>query len=120
MSARSVTSDVADLATKFRQATAELTIRDVSRAGLRQHLSNAAGPLGLSVYVGTIANVGLNSGGGDQVQFNDPATNTGYVSEWPQWAFGLAQAALLAGKEVLLVANGDPFGSNLLNVLILS
>jgi hypothetical protein len=120
VSAMSVTSDVADLATKFRQATAELTIRNVSQAGLRQHLSDAAGPLGLSVYVGTIANVGLNSGGGDQVQFDDPATNTGYVSEWPQWAFGLAQAALLAGKEVLLVANGDPFGSNLLNVLILS
>jgi hypothetical protein len=37
------TSDVADLATKFRQATAELTIRDVSRVGLHQHLSDAAG-----------------------------------------------------------------------------
>ena len=116
----SVTSDAADLAAKFQHATAELTIRDVSRAEVRQRLSDAADPLGLSVYVGTIANVGLNSGGGDQVQFDDQATNTGYVSEWPQWAFGLAQAALLAGKEVLLVANGDPFGSNLLNVLILS
>jgi hypothetical protein len=115
----SVTSDVADLAAKFQQATAELTIRDVSRAGLQQHLSNVAGPLGLSIYIGTIGNVGLNSSGGDQVQFDDSATNTGYASAWPQWAFGLAQAALLAGKEVLLVANGAPFGSNLLNVLIL-
>ena len=116
----SVTSEVADLAAKFQQATAELTIPDVSRARLREQLAGAAGPLGISVYVGTIANVGQNSVGGNQVQFDDPATNTGYVSEWPQWAFGLAQAALLAGKDVLLVANGDPFGSNLLDVLILA
>jgi hypothetical protein len=116
----SVTSDIADLAAKFQQATAELTIPDVSRAGLRERLANAAGPLGVSVYAGTIANVGQNSGGGNQVQFDDAATNTGYVSAWPQWAFGLAEAALLAGKEVLVVANGVPFGSNLLSVLILS
>ena len=31
-----------------------------------------------------------------------------------------AQAALLAAKEVLVVANGLPFGSSLLTVLILS
>jgi hypothetical protein len=116
----SVTSDAADLAAKFQQATAELTIPDVSRGKLREQLANAASPLGISVYVGTIANVGQNSGGGNQVQFDDQATNTGYVSTWPQWAFGLAEAALLAGKEVLLVANGTPFGSNLLNVLILA
>jgi hypothetical protein len=116
----SVTSDTADLAVKFQQATAELTIRDTGRTQVRDHLANAAGPLGISVYVGTIANIGLNASSGNQVQFDDPATNTGYVSEWPQWAFGLAQAALLAGKEVLLVANGDPFGANLVDVLILA
>ena len=116
----SVTSDLADLAAKFQQGTAELTIPGVSRARLREQLANAAGPLGISVYVGTIANVGQNSGGGNQVQFDDPSTNTGYASAWPQWAFGLAKSALLAGKEVLLVTNGVPFGSNLINVLILS
>jgi hypothetical protein len=116
----SASSDVADLAAKFQQATAELTIPDVRRARLRDQLANAAGPLGISVYEGTIANVGETSSGGNQVQFNDPATNTGYGSAWPQWALGLAQAALLAGKEVLLVANGLPFGSNLLSVLILA
>ena len=56
--------------------------------------------------------------GGYQVGFTDAATNSGYYSAWPQWAFGLAQAALLAGKDVQLVANGLPFGSNLLNVTI--
>lgn len=54
------------------------------------------------------------------MQVDDPATNTGYSSDCPQWAFELAQAALLAGKKVLLVANGNPFGSNLVTVLILS
>ena len=115
-----VTGDVAELAVKFQQATAELTIPDVSRARLRDHLAIAVGPLGISVYVGTIANVGGDFSGGNQVQFDDPATNTGYASAWPHWAFGLAQVALLTGKKVLVAANGDPFGGNLLSVLILS
>jgi hypothetical protein len=54
------------------------------------------------------------------VQFNDTSSNTGYSSAWPQWAFELAKDALLAGKDVWVIANGDPFGSNLLDVLILS
>ena len=116
----SVTSDIGGLAAKFQQATAELTIPDVSRARLREQLANAAGPLGISVYVGTIANAGQNSGGGNQVQFDDPATNTEYASAWPPWAFGLAQVALLTGKKVMLAAHGDPPGGNLLSVLTLS
>ena len=115
-----VTGDVAALAAKFQQATAELTIPDVNRGRLRDHLATAVGPLGVSVYVGTIANVGGDSSGGNQVQFDDPATNTGYASAWPHWAFGLAQVALLTGKKVLLAASGDPFGANLLSVRILS
>ena len=115
-----VTSTTTDLAAKFHRATAELKIQDVSRAKVAARFAHAAAPLGISVYLGTIANVGRNSSGGNQVQFDDPATNTGYVSEWPQWAFGLAEPALLGGKEVLLVANGDPFGVNLVDVLILA
>ena len=115
-----VTGDVAELAVKFQQATAELTIPNVSRARLRDHLAIAVGPLGISVYVGTIANVGGDFSGGNQVQFDDPATNTGYASAWPAWAFALAQVALLTGKKVLLAASGDPFGANQLSVRILS
>ena len=118
--AMTVSSHAADLAAKFHQATTELKIRDVSRAKVQKQFANAAAPLGISVYLGTIANVGRNSGGGNQVQFDDTASHTGYVSEWPQWAFGLAEPALLGGKEVLLVANGDPFGVNLIDVLILA
>jgi hypothetical protein len=115
-----VTGDVAELATKFQQATAELTIPNVSRARLLDRLAVAVGPLGVSVYVGTIANLGGDSSGGSQVQFDDIATNTGYASAWPSWAVGLAQVALLTGKKVLLAARGDPFGANLLSVRILS
>ena len=115
-----VMGEVAELAAKFQQATAELTIPNVSRARLQDRLTVAVSPLGISVYLGTIANLGGDASGGNQVQFDDTASNTGYASAWPPWAFGLAQVALLTGKKVLLAAHGDPFGANLLSVLILS
>jgi len=103
----SVTSDTADLTAKFQQAVGELTIQDPHPARLHQRLTAAAAPLGFSVYVGNY-----------QVQFNDTSANTGYSSTWPQWAFELAKDALLGGKGVWVIANGDPFGSNLLDVFI--
>jgi hypothetical protein len=113
-----VTTDVTDLAAKFQRATAELKITGTSRDELHREMTRAASPLGATIYIGTIFAVGGDSTGGNQVQFSDPATNTSYSSAWPQWGFDLAQAALLAGKEVMLVASGEPFGSNLFNVLI--
>jgi hypothetical protein len=116
-----VTNEVTDLAAKFQQAFGELTIPDVSRDSLREQLANAAGPLGVMHYGGTIAAVGESAPGGNYlVQFNDAITNSAYYSAWPQWAYGLAQAALLADKDVMLVANGLPFGSNLIAMLIAS
>jgi hypothetical protein len=116
----SVTSDVADLMARVQQATGEMKILNATRAQLRERLTDAASPLGISVYVGTIATAGEYSDGSYWVQFDDTSTNSGYASAWPQWAFELAQSALLAGKEVLLLANGDPFGSNLVLVLLMS
>jgi hypothetical protein len=119
--AMAATSDVTDLAAKFQQAFAELTIPDVSRDRLREQLANAAGPLGIMHYGGTIAAVGESAPGGNYlVQFNDLITNSAYSSAWPPWAYGLAQAALLAGKGVIVVANGLPFGSNLVALFIAS
>ena len=115
-----VTRGVTGLAATFQQATAELTIPGGSRDRLREQLANAADPLDQSIYTGTIDSVGENSVGGYVVGFTDTATNSGYYDLWPQWAFGLAQAALLAGKDVQLVANGLPFGANLVNVQISS
>jgi hypothetical protein len=116
----SVTSDTADLTAKFGKAIGELTIQDPNPARLQQRLASAAAPLGISVYVGTIAFAGQDSSGNYQVQFNDTSSNTGYSSTWPQWAFELAKDALLAGKDVWVIANGNPFGFNLLDVFILS
>lgn len=116
----SVTSETTRLAERFQQATAELTVPGVSRDRVREQLANAANPLDLSLYTGTIASVGEDSAGGYWVQFDDTDTNTGYAGAWPQWAFGLAQTAMLAGKDVWLTANGLPFGANLTNVTILS
>jgi hypothetical protein len=42
----------------------------------------------------------------------------GFASTWPEWAFGIARDSLLYGKKVWVLANGDPFGSNLVNVLL--
>jgi hypothetical protein len=117
----SATSKVTGIkAARFQQATAELTIPGGGRDRLREKLANAADPLGMSIYTGTIYSVGESSASRFSVYFIDTATKIGYYDLWPQWAFGLAQAALLAGKDVQLVANGVPFGANLLNVAILS
>lgn len=116
----SVTSDTADLTAKFQQAIGELTIQDPNPVRLQQRLTDAAASLGLFASVGTIAFAGQDSSGNYQVQFNDTRSNTGYSSAWPQWAFELAKDALLAGKDVWVIANEYPFGPNLLDVLILS
>ena len=82
-----------------------------------QHIANALTNLAVDSYIGTVAFAGQNSTGGYQVQFN--TSNSGYSSTWPQWAFELAKSALLSGKQLWVIANGLPFGSNLLTVLIL-
>jgi hypothetical protein len=111
-------SALAELSARFEQATAELTIPDVSGPATSRRLTDIAAQAGLGSFFGTIAFVGESSSGSFEVQFNDTGTNTGYSSTWPQWAFELAKAALLGGKHVLVLANGDPFGSNLVSVLV--
>jgi hypothetical protein len=81
-----------------------------------QQIANALDSLAVDTYLGTVAFAGQTSTGSFEVQFN--SGNSGYSSFWPQWAFGLAQSALLSGKSLFVVANGLPFGSNLLTVLI--
>ena len=45
-------TELADLTARLQQATAELTIREVSGASLQVRLVEAAIPLGMSVYLG--------------------------------------------------------------------
>ncbi len=92
----------------------------MGRPQLPQHLLDVAAQVGAQAFVGTIALAGQDSSGNYEVQFNDTNANIGYASEWPQWAFELAKTALLASKQVLLLAGGDPFGFNLASVAILA
>jgi hypothetical protein len=83
-----------------------------------QNIANALDTLAVDSYIGTVAFAGENSSGIYQVQFN--TGNSGYSSSWPQWGFDQAKSALLSGKQLWVIANGLPFGSNLLTVLILA
>ena len=74
-------------------------------------------PPASKLLIGTIAFAGQNANGSFSVQYN--VQNGGGFSAWPQWAFSLAKDALLANKRVWVGSNGEPFGSNLVFVLIL-
>lgn len=79
-------------------------------------LHKAAVALGLSSNIGTVAFVGRTAT--DYcVQFN--TGNRGYSSSWPAWAFDMARCSLETGKKLWVGSNGDPFGSNLINVQVL-
>ena len=93
-----------------------LTLK-ATKAEELKHLEQLVVALGAKGYLGKIAFVGQTSGGGYSVQFNVD-DDGGYSSTWPQWAFELVKSALLYGKKVFVIANGDPFGSNLIQVLI--
>ncbi len=84
-----------------------------------KHLEHIALATGSKVYVGKISLAGQNSVESYYVQFNVEGGSS-YSSVWPGWAFELAKLALLYGKRLLILANGDPFGSNLVQVLILA
>jgi len=88
--------------------------RDELPESLRQFAPN------LKWYTGTIVTAGLWANGTNQVEFHDPATNLGYASSWPKWAFDLAKAALLSSKRVLIYSDGEPSGNNLAAVLIIN
>lgn len=93
-----------------------LTLRPTKGEELK-HLEQLALAVGSKGYFGKIAFAGQASNGIYNVQFNAD-NGSGYSSTWPLWAFELAKAALLYGKKVFIIANGDPFGSNLVQVLI--
>jgi hypothetical protein len=102
----------------------EKNLADKMTFGLsnEQHLQQVAGllsPLATNSYIGKVAFAGQTSSGSFQVQFNADG-GSGYSSTWPEWAFNQAKSALLDDKKLWVIANGSPFGSNLLMVLIFS
>jgi hypothetical protein len=91
---------------------------DVDRADPGSHefpSARVAARLGLTVTVGRIGSVGRYSDGSGSVEFY-VSGGSGYGSEWPEWAFELARDALLHDKQVRVIATGDPYGGNLVQV----
>ena len=86
--------------------------------GVPQEIATAVEAAGFQSFIGTIAFAGQHASGSFSVQFN-VQNGGGFSSAWPQWAFSLAKDSLLANKRVWVGSNGDPFGSNLVFVLIL-
>ena len=108
----------ADLVSKLLDATAEVRVPADQAFGVAQQLTDLVEAAGFQATTGTIAFAGRYASGDYAVQYNNAAG--GFSSVWPQWAFEQAKDALLAGKRVWVASNGDPFGSNLVFVLILS
>jgi hypothetical protein len=113
-------SELADLTARFEQAAAQLTAQEVAGQGIAQQLLDIAAQLGVQPFFGTITIMGRMSSGKSAVTFLDSSSNLSWGSEWPQWAYELARDALLGGKRVLVVSNGDPSGPNLIAVLLLA
>ncbi|MBI4785207.1 MAG: hypothetical protein HY785_28460 [Oscillatoriophycideae cyanobacterium NC_groundwater_1537_Pr4_S-0.65um_50_18] len=82
-----------------------------------KHLDQVATALRAKGYLGKIAFAGQSSSGTYSVQFNVD-NDGGYSSVWPQWAYELAKLSLLNNKKLYVISNGDPFGANLIQVLI--
>ncbi len=105
---------------------AELPVTAGAPSQLVAQLSAIAARFDVQAFTGRIAAVGQFTaeypyGGWLYVNFADDGGNGGgaYASQWPQWAFNLAQTALVSGKTVFVVANGDPIGDNLIEVWLL-
>jgi hypothetical protein len=110
--------EFADTVARIEQAAAEIKIAGAELADLPKQLTNIVAQAGFQATIGTIAFAGQYATGSYAVQYNDQ--NGGFSSTWPQWAFELAKAALLGSKKVWVASNGDPFGTNLVFVLIMA
>jgi hypothetical protein len=108
---------VAEEASALFEELGDVVIDDVS-AGLRDHpLQAAAAARALGSNIGRIVLAGASASGSRTVQFNVDGGG-GYSSAWPQWAFEIAETALVNGIKVWVLSNGDPFGSNLTQVIL--
>ena len=106
-----------DVIDRLRDAAAEVRIPVDQAYGVSPQLAELVTRAGFQATTGTIAFAGRYATGDLAVQYNDQ--NGGFSSSWPQWAFDLAKEALLGNKRVWVASNGDPFGTNLVFVMIL-
>jgi hypothetical protein len=112
----------ADVTARVKQALTELKISSTELGDVLQQLADVVTQAGPQASIGTdtIIAAGQDASGSFTVYYHDESNNTYYQAEWPQWAFELAKAAQLANKRVMVVSNGDPAGSNVVQVLIWS
>lgn len=111
-------AELTDVVARLERAAAEIKVTGGDLASPPSQLADLVTQAGFQATTGTIAFAGQYASGGYAVQYNDQ--NGGFSSTWPQWAFELARDALIGGKRVWVASNGDPFGSNLVFVLILA
>lgn len=107
----------AELVERLRDATAEVRIPADLAFGVAPQLAELVAQAGFQATTGTISFAGRYATGDFAVQYNDQ--NGGFSSAWPEWAFDLAKDALLGSKRVWVASNGDPYGFNLVFVMIL-
>jgi len=106
----------ADVAALIEQATADRKVSSSELLGVPREIVDAVERAGFQATTGTIAFAGQYATGSFAVQYNNP--QGGFSSAWPEWAFRLAKDALLGNRRVWVASNGDPFGSNLVFVMI--
>jgi hypothetical protein len=107
---------VAKLQQRLDQEFSQVVTTPLGESPNLLQLFNIVSGLGLNAYLGKVAFAGQTSSGIYRVQFE--TGNTAYSTKWPQWAFDLAKSALLNGKMLLVISNGIPIGSNLLEVYV--
>ena len=81
---------------------------DVHIEKLRERLK----PAGISTDIGSIFYAGRSSSWVTVI-----IRGNTFGSTWPEWAFGVAEAALHSNKKVLVLYDSQPFGSKLQQVL---
>lgn len=109
---------VAEMTTRFEKVTDQVTIPVDQLTTLSPPMTEAIALAGFQSSICTVAFAGQYATGSYAVQVNNQ--NGGFSSTWPQWAFELAKAAFLGNKRLWIGSNGEPFGSNLVFVLLYS
>jgi hypothetical protein len=104
------------LAMVFKALSDAATTQTTLDAQVKQ-VKTVLAAAGVGSDVGAIAFAGRSSTGG-LVQVN--ISTGGFSSQWPEWAFSVAEGALHFNKKVWVIYNNQPFGSNLIQVLCLS
>jgi hypothetical protein len=109
-----------DASAQFERSIADLTIPGTDLSGVSQQLMEAATRAGYQSCFCSVSHAGQRVSGTFFVQINDIQNGGGVSTQWPQWAFELAKAALLSDKLLWVISDGKPFGVNLQHVRILA